>query len=303
MRAVMLLLLISILNGCAQRSQEQISSEIFEAGASTGVLEGTQMREASGLVASINNPGMLWTHNDSGNAAEIFLIDGTGKLKCTIHFPGLKNRDWEEIAIGAGPDPAKSYLYIGEIGDNNAVYEYKFIYRIEEPVITGSIKDSSLTNVDKIEFRLSDGARDTEAMTIDPVTKDIFIFSKRERKVNLYKLSGTVSTTVVMTAERVLEGLPFTWIVAADISEDGSEILVKNYDNVFYWKRLSGESVDEAIKRTHETLPYSPEPQGESIAFSVKEMGITPPASKRIKCRSIFISTNASSLSNSYPST
>jgi len=44
--------------------------------------------------------------------------------------------------------------------------------------------------------------------------------------------------------------------------------LVKNYDNVFYWKRLSGESVDEAIKRTHETLPYSPEPQGESIAFS-----------------------------------
>jgi len=264
----MLLLLISILNGCAQRSQEQISSEIFEAGASTGVLEGTQMREASGLVASINNPGMLWTHNDSGNAAEIFLIDGTGKLKCTIHFPGLKNRDWEEIAIGAGPDPAKSYLYIGEIGDNNAVYEYKFIYRIEEPVITGSIKDSSLTNVDKIKFRLSDGARDTEAMTIDPVTKDIFIFSKRERKVNLYKLSGTVSTTEVMTAERVLEGLPFTWIVAVDISEDGSEILVKNYDNVFYWKRLSGESVDEAIKRTHETLPYSPEPQGESIAFS-----------------------------------
>jgi hypothetical protein len=268
MRAVMLLLLISILNGCAQRSQEQISSEIFEAGASTGVLEGTQMREASGLVASINNPGMLWTHNDSGNAAEIFLIDGTGKLKCTIHFPGLKNRDWEEIAIGAGPDPAKSYLYIGEIGDNNAVYEYKFIYRIEEPVITGSIKDSSLTNVDKIEFRLSDGARDTEAMTIDPVTKDIFIFSKRERKVNLYKLSGTVSTTEVMTAERVLERLPFTWVVAADISEDGSEILVKNYDNVFYWTRLPGESVDEAIKRTPETLPYSPEPQGESIAFS-----------------------------------
>jgi hypothetical protein len=268
MRAVMLLLLISILNGCAQRSQEQISSEIFEAGASTGVLEGTQMREASGLVASINNPGMLWTHNDSGNAAEIFLIDGTGKLKCTIHFPGLKNRDWEEIAIGAGPDPAKSYLYIGEIGDNNAVYETKFIYRVEEPVVTGSIKDSSLTSVDELKFRLSDGARDTEAMTIDPVTKDIFIFSKRERKVNLYKLSGTVSTTEVMTAERVLERLPFTWVVAADISEDGSEILVKNYDNVFYWTRLPGESVDEAIKRTPETLPYSPEPQGESIAFS-----------------------------------
>lgn len=273
MRATTLILLISILNGCVQRTKEHTSVAIFEAGASSGVLEGRQVREASGLVASINNPGMLWTHNDSGNAAEIFLIDSTAKLKCTIHFPGLKNRDWEEIAIGAGPDSTKNYLYIGEIGDNNAVYAYKFIYRIEEPVITGTIKDTSLANVDEIKFRLSDGARDTEAMMVDPVTEDIFIFSKRESKVNLYKLSGTLSTTEMMTAERVVEGLPFTLIVAADISEDGSEILLKSYDNVFYWKRLPGELVEEVIKRAPEKLPYSPEPQGESIAFSRKGDG------------------------------
>lgn len=216
---------------------------------------------------------MLWTHNDSGNPAEIFLIDGTGKLKCTIHFPGLKNRDWEEIAIGAGPDPTKNYLYIGEIGDNNAAYAYKFIYRIEEPVIRGSIKDSSLTIVDEIKFRLSDGARDTEAMTIDPVTKEIFIFSKRESQVNLYKLSGPLSTTETMTAEKVLERLPFTLIVAADISKDGSEILAKNYDQVFYWKRLPGESIETAIAKTPFTLPYAAEPQGEAIAFDREGTG------------------------------
>src|SRR5688500_3946663 len=34
-----------------------------------------RLAEASGLVASIINPGFLWTLNDSRNPAEIFLID------------------------------------------------------------------------------------------------------------------------------------------------------------------------------------------------------------------------------------
>lgn len=232
------------------------------------MIKDEKIREASGLVASVKNPGMLWTHNDSGNDADIFLIDGNGDIKCTVHLSGIKNRDWEDIAIGAEPEENKVYLYIGEIGDNNTAFEYKFLYRVEEPVIAKTVSDTTLTKVDTIKFKLSDGARDTEALLVDPLTRDLFIFSKREQRVNLYKLTNPLSTTETMTAEKVLEKLPFALIVAADISEDGSEILAKNYDNIFYWKRLPGESIEEAIKRTPETLPYSPEPQGESIAFS-----------------------------------
>lgn len=244
------------------------NAPLFEAAVSKGVVKDDRIREASGLVASINNPGMLWTHNDSGNDPDIFLLDEKGEIKCTVHLAGIKNRDWEDIAVGSGPEANKNYIYIGEIGDNDAVYPEKILYRLEEPRIADGVTDTTLTKTDKIEFKLSDGQRDSEALIMDPVSKNFYIFSKRESRVNLYKLSDTLSTTKMMTAERVVENLPFTLIVAADISEDGSEILAKNYDNVFYWKRLAGEFVDQAIKRTPETLPYSPEPQGESIAFS-----------------------------------
>lgn len=249
------------------------NAPLFEAAVSKGVVKDDKIREASGLVASINNPGMLWTHNDSGNDPDIFLLDEKGEIKCTVHLSGVKNRDWEDIAVGSGPVEGKQYIYIGEIGDNDAVYPEKILYRLEEPRIADGVTDTTLTKTDKIEFKLSDGQRDSEALIMDPVSKNFYIFSKRESRANLYKLSGTLSTTSMMTAERVVENLPFTLIVAADISEDGSEILAKNYDNVFYWKRLAGESVDQAIKRTPETLPYSPEPQGESIAFSRKGDG------------------------------
>lgn len=264
MKYIQFIICILLLIGC----QQPYKAPAFSPAVSRGVIRDNKIREASGLVASVNNPGMLWTHNDSGNDADVFLFDDKGDLKCTVHLSGIENRDWEDIAVGFGPEKGKQYIYIAEIGDNNAVYDKKILYRIEEPRIADGSTDTTLTKIDKIEFKLSDGPRDTEALMIDPVSENFYILSKRESKVNLYKLSETLSTTETMTAERVLEELPFTLIVAADISEDGSEILIKNYDNIFYWKRLPGESVEEVIKRTPETLPYSPEPQGESIAFS-----------------------------------
>lgn len=267
MKSMLTILLILILTGCSQPPKEQTHTALFEAGTSSGILTSNQMQEASGLVASINNPDMFWSHNDSGNDPKIFLIDKTGKLVCTVHLPDIQNRDWEDITIGAGPEKNKSYLYIGDIGDNKSIHDYKFIYRLEEPVIDKSTADTTLRKVDEIKFKLSDGARDTESLMIDPQSNDLYIFSKREANVNLYKVSQPFSTDGSMTAERVLERLPFTMIVAADISPDGSEILAKNYDHIYYWKRQVGEKLEDAIARPAEELVYKAEPQGEAVAF------------------------------------
>jgi hypothetical protein len=273
MKSMLTILLILILTGCSQLPKEQAHTTLFEAGTSSGILTSKQMQEASGLVASINNPEMFWSHNDSGNDPEIFLIDKTGKLVCTVHLPDIQNRDWEDITIGAGPEKNKQYLYIGDIGDNKAVHDYKFIYRLEEPVINKAVTDTTLRNIDEIKFKLSDGARDTESLMYDPQSHDLYILSKREAHINLYKLSQPFSTDGLMRAERVLEKLPFTMIVAADISPDGSEILAKNYDHIYYWKRQTGEKLEDAISRPAEELVYKAEPQGEAIAFDRTGVG------------------------------
>jgi hypothetical protein len=225
-----------------------------------------RIEEASGLVASIANPGMLWTINDSGNSPEVFLIDQHAKIRlvCTL-FHG-NNRDWEEIAIGAGPNPQKKYLYVADIGDNWAQYELKYIYRFEEPIFAVQ-NELTITQFDTLILKLPDGKRDSETILIDPFNNDLFLISKREDSVRVYSTPYPFSKgTIVLRKVMVL---PFTKIVAGSISSDGTEILLKDYEKVYYWKRSKLESLCDAFKKKPVELPYEREPRGEAIAWSL----------------------------------
>jgi hypothetical protein len=268
-----LLLLFLLAFSCcqSQRKRSNDAALYFKPGIVQGILDKKFIDEASGLVASRVNPGMLWTHNDSGDQARIFLIDSLGQFQSTIWLTGALNRDWEDIAAGPGPEDGVSYLYIGDIGDNKAQYSYKTIYRIREPIVTE--KKQYITEIDSIRFTLPDKVRDTEALMIDPHTRDLFIFSKREQAINLYRLPYPQLTGEVMEAELVMRELPFTSIVAADWSADGEEILIKNYQYVYYWKRTKNKPLIALLNNPPVELNYVEEPQGESIAFDLKGKG------------------------------
>ena len=70
--------------------RDEPPNSLFERGARLGKVD-MKLREASGLVASIANPGMLWTHNDGKNPSEIFLIDDEAKIRMTCKLK-VKNR-------------------------------------------------------------------------------------------------------------------------------------------------------------------------------------------------------------------
>lgn len=222
------------------------------------------MEEASGLIASKRNPGMLWAHNDSGHPAEVFLIDTLGKIQMVCKLDKIKARDWEDITMGSGPVKGKNYLYVGDIGDNNAKYPFKLIYRFEEPAFDE--KEKRIKDFDTFIVKLSDGVRDTEAMMIDPLTKDWFIVSKREDSVRLYRITYPYEADTLVAKK--MTTLPYKLIVAANISSDGKEVLMKDYSNVYYWKRKEGESIPDLLKQKPRILPYEIEMQGESISFS-----------------------------------
>lgn len=249
---------------------------VFFAGVSKGKIESGSIREASGLAAGINNPGSLWAHNDSGDEARIFLMKENGTHLAEYVLESLENRDWEDIASGPGPVEGKNYLYIGNIGDNRGQYDQVYIYRIEEPVFSGSNAAESQTipasEIETITIEYPDGPRDAESLMIDPLTKDIYIISKREESVNVYKLAYPQSVSGTVVPEKVGK-LPFTWITAGDISADGKEILLKTYDEVFYWQREEGQSIADVLKSTPVRVPYKKEPQGEAIAWGRDRAG------------------------------
>lgn len=250
-------------------TRKKFDGRFFEMGVRQGALDNPEIDEASGLAASIANPGMFWTHNDSGDEPRIFLIDGQARNTAVVRLDGISNRDWEDISVGPGPEAGKSYIYVGEIGDNRARDNYKFLYRIEEPALPqGSSRlDTTIHTIDSIKFTLEGGPRDTEALIVDPLTQDIYIFSKNEKKsIRMFRLPHPQSTSAVTQAQYVMS-IPLVKICAADISPDGSEILLKNYTHVYYWRREENESISEALKRSPASLPYTTEPQGEAVTF------------------------------------
>lgn len=242
------------------------NSSTFLAGKQLAELTNDRLLEPSGLAASANNPGLLWTHNDSGNPAEIFLVDEKLDIKLVCTLQGATNRDWEDIAVGPGPKPGKNYIYVGEIGDNFAVYPYKAIYRFEEPKMKAGVKEILISSFEKIIFKLEDGKKDTEALLVHPQTKNIYIISKREQPVHLYELKYPYSTGDTLIATKLIS-LPFTMIVAGDFSADGKEVLIKNYQQIFYWY-LDKKPLTETLQKEPKIITYKPEPQGEAITFA-----------------------------------
>jgi hypothetical protein len=231
----------------------------------------SKLEEASGLVASISNPGYLWTINDSGNPSEIFLIDDDGEIKLTCTLKKVDNRDWEDIAIARHPKDSLVYLYVGEIGDNEAKYDLKYVYRLKEPVFKKDNK-ISIDEFDTLVIKLPDAVRDMEAMTIDHATGDLYMVSKREENVNVYLLDNNFilkSDTLVPT---MLTTIPYFNTVAIDFSFDSKEILLKTYDEIYYWK-LDTVSIAQTLSSPPIKLDYEKEPQGESIAWNLDGSG------------------------------
>ncbi|RZS96814.1 hypothetical protein [Cecembia calidifontis] len=230
---------------------------------SMGKIHNRAIDEASGLVFSRKHSGILYTHNDSGGEPVIYLLDTIGRHIGEINLVGVKNRDWEDIAIGPGPDPERKYIYVGEIGDNDGRYKQIKIFRIPEPDV---LEKEMQAKPEVLVLQYPDGPRDAETLMVDPITQDIFILSKRDSVNILYRVPQSAFSQGEYTLQKVME-LPFTMSVAGDIADDGSKIIIKNYFTVFYWERKPGETVPDALKRQAKILPYKPEPQGEAIAF------------------------------------
>ena len=223
--------------------------------------------EASGIADSYANPGFLWVEEDSGNPPELTLVKHDGTISKNIFIKNSTNRDWEELQVSNGPDPSKKYIYVGEIGDNDALYPNCTIYRFVEP---GASTDT-VYSYDKIAFQYSDMAHDAEAMLVDPFTKDIFIITKRDIVSKIYKIAYPQSTTSMNTAEFVMD-LPYKGVVGAAMSANGKEILLKTYSTIYYYKS-NGSSIPDALKQLPLTISYQVEPQGEALCMANDNSG------------------------------
>ena len=141
-----------------------------------------RVTESSGLAMSRRHKGVAYTHNDSEDDARVFAVGSDGRTRAVLTLDGAEARDWEAIATGEDDDGGPA-LYIGDIGDNlGGAWSEIWVYRIAEPE---DLEDQSVS-YERFRFRYSDGARDAEALLVDPGTNRIYIVSKGARGGAVY---------------------------------------------------------------------------------------------------------------------
>ncbi|MBS9523852.1 hypothetical protein KI659_07475 [Litoribacter alkaliphilus] len=241
-----------------------VEDSIFTTGEKVGEVDSKMLAEASGLAVSRIHPGLLYSHNDRGGKPDVHMIDSLGRHLGMIRLEGVKNRDWEDIAIGPGPEEGVNYIYVGAIGDNVSEFKSIQVHRFPEPA---EIQERLTVKPETFTFSYPDGPKDSETMMVDPWNGDLYLLSKRDSSNILYKAPYEKLGPDPIVLEKVME-LPITLSTGGDISADGKEILIKNYWVVYYWVRQEGETLEEALARKATQLPYKPEPQGEAIAFT-----------------------------------
>jgi hypothetical protein len=250
----------------------------FASPVTAGFIQNPLIKEASGIVESHKNPGILWIHNDSGDAANIYAVSTTGISMGIFVLEGVKAVDWEDIALGPGPDSQKTYLYAGDIGDNAESRPDVKIYRVAEPEVK-SIPDPpyvTLQDVETFTLKYPDEAHNAETLLVDPLNGDVYIAVKTGNGISpVFRAHAPLSSIGTITMEAVatltfgkepLAGSAPT--TGGDISADGDEIAIRTYDSAFIWRRIPGGTIAEAFATEPCPIPLANEVQGEALGFS-----------------------------------
>ena len=228
-----------------------------------------RISESSGLVVSSVSPGILWTHNDSGDEAYVYAANTEGRHIAEVFLPGIEARDWEDIA--AGPCGEQTCLYIADMGDNNHVREDLKLVRFVEPSLdpAGTAQSLEIEEYEILEFSYPDGHWDAESLMVHPVTGEIFIVTKELIGASsLYQLSWDSEPQVAsLLQQTTLGGLPVVEqaTTGADFNADGSRFLVRTYSQIYEFDVTT--SVAEAFAAPSRQVDVDNEEQGEAVSY------------------------------------
>lgn len=237
---------------------------VFDAGEPVGRVPSPPASEISGVAVAPD--GRLFVHNDSGDPAEVHVLTPDGGFLGTWTLTGVDAIDFEDIAIGPGPNGAP-FVWVGDIGDNNAERTNITVYRFPLPA-----EDGGELVPERLDLTYGDGPRNAETLFVDGAGS-LWIASKSmDGDTGLYRLVLPRPGPAVL--DRVLS-LQFgepplgqnRLVTGGDWSERG--LVLRTYvQTAFIWPINPDEELLPALQRPPCTVFLRPEFQPEAIAWT-----------------------------------
>lgn len=206
-----------------------------------------RLRESSGVAVSRRHPGMLWTHNDSGDRPHLYATDTTGALLAVFEVVGARAVDWEAVALGPCA-PARwrgrTCLYIADTGDNTERRTRAVLYALPEPdsVPRGAGARLLTEPARALRLRYPDRPHDAEALAVFPDGRLALITKGRSGAVLRFEIGPEA-----WRDEDLLLATPDTlpiepqmvvgrWVTDAAAAPDGVHAVVRTYTEVFRFR-------------------------------------------------------------------
>ncbi|MDQ2686722.1 MAG: WD40 repeat domain-containing protein [Armatimonadota bacterium] len=265
-------------------SAQALKSAPYAQATTLGTLQDPAINESSGVAASRRNPGLFWTHNDSGDGPFVYALGPHGEKRGTFRLRGVSSvTDCEDIAIGPGPQPGVPYLYLGDIGDNAHNRSQCVVWRFPEPHVTKTETHTTqahpvLTDApEALRFVYPDGPHDAETLLVHPKTGRVYVVTKNKSGVNgVYTFPMPLNAGKTVTLARVgtvkITGEPPMYpnlVTGGDIAPDGRRVVLRTYWSAYEYMLPTGKSSFDAVWKTMPALIALPlQAQGEGICYT-----------------------------------
>jgi hypothetical protein len=225
--------------------------------------------ESSGLACSRRRPGLFWTHNDSGSAAQIHLFDAKGRdLGSSMLAGGIRAWDWEDMASFTWQ--GKHYLLLGDVGNNGLAAPVQMLHLVEEPPIDPErgVLARRIPIVRTIPYSYEDDHRDCEAVAVDPADRTILLATKQfELASYVYAIDWPDNEPKKALVARRIATLKIPLVTAMDVSPDGRRAVVATYGNAYEFLRKENEPWAAAFSREPREIRLPLRIQGEAICY------------------------------------
>ena len=211
-----------------------------------GRIASARITESSGIVASRQFPGVLWTHNDGGGGRKqvLYAIDRTGKSIGEFILADVLLHDWEDIAI----DDA-NHLFIGDLGNNELKRTELAVHQLDEPDPKQAVNFVQI----KRSWRLRYPGKPFDCESLFVWKGYGYVISKvlDDARAQIFRFTLS-DTKEPLTLELVATTKIESPVTGADISPDGRLLALVAKSGAFVY-RIDGD-VTKVIKgKPHQT--------------------------------------------------
>jgi hypothetical protein len=245
--------------------------------AQTGEFESRRLVESSGVAVSRAHPGVLWSHNDSGDGPYLYATDLRGRDRGFLLVPGATAVDWEDMALGRCPTRRGSCLYLADTGDNLEARPSVTVYAVPEPDPPIARGDTLRTTAAPavVRIRYPDGAHDVEAIYVSPRDSALYLVSKgRSGGIRVYRVSRAqwsaqevVTPALVQTLGVRPNAEAGQLVTGAAIRPDGRVVALRTYGEIYLYTPIVGGRLAPARERPCDIAGLEVRGGGEAIDF------------------------------------